>query len=160
MVTVIPHLDWGVSSAATIEADTTQITAVRMGTVTTAIPVQGTVITVPGSAFRLDRGIEVTASGIDIAAIAEVTQVIAEVTQVIVDTAAAVIVTKRLSRRCLRQESESSPATSCSRAAWLVLIRFCHRRLRASQVGAFFCRGLIDAVPANGLLRSCSLEPV
>ena len=162
MDTVIPHLDSEASPAATFAAGTSQITVDRMaghtGPVATAIPVPGTAITVPGSAFRLDQAITDTASGIAVAAITEVIEVL-EVSEVIADTAVAVITNRQLGL-CLPQESESSPATPSSRAAWLILIRLRYRRVRASQVGAFCGRGLIDAVPANGPLRSCSLEPV
>ncbi len=92
MDTVILRLDSEASPAATFEAGTSLITADRMagrtGTVTTDIPVPGSAITVPGSAFRLDQAIEDSATGTAIAAITGVSEVIT-------DTAAAMVVTNR-----------------------------------------------------------------
>jgi hypothetical protein len=151
----------------------------RTGAVITAIPVQATAIPALGSAFRLDRAIADPASDI---AVTEVTQSISEVTGVTQDFTEATqdfteatqaiteVITKRQSRLSLQQESESSETCQIPgilkipgiSLCWLFArtIRFYRRRLRASQAGAFFGRGLIDAVPANGLLRSCSLAPV
>ena len=171
MVTDIPRPALEVSPGVTFEAGTCQITADRMarmagptgtGPVTTVIPVTGTGIPVPGSAFRLDQAITDTATGIAVTGVTEVIEV-SEVSEVITEVITQVItavITKASITIVSTQESESSPATPSSRPAWLILIRFRYRRVRASQVGAFCGRGLIDAVPANGPLRSCFLEPV